>query len=587
MSTFPQTLDLTYLSAQLAQGNYKAVSKQVKPFLKKATTSAVVFNIAGVALCGQQKLREALPLFQKALARDSRFHDARKNYAQTLILLEQPDKALLQLNQLLKHMPENGEAQYLKAQAMWGLGAFSEANSWLSACISKTPSPHARLFNLRALVRGALGQEFEALSDYDTALAIDPNNLESLVNSSRPMARQTRHQESQDVISHALSLSPDHLGANLRQAALHLERGEKDLAKARYRKILQTHRHHAEALEQLAPLLTSDEVASHKVSLQAAQKLTRKPGQERAQLHFGLATLAKKTKDAARFADHLAKANAELAAQFPYDPNEDRHLTDAIIAQFSPASNDTPTPGPRPRPVFITGLPRSGTTLTETILGAHPAVSPLGERAVAGYLSGPFLDGSIPFDRVAQSNFAKDYLERLPALPRDILAFSDKMPENYRYIGYLATAFPDARFICMRRDPRDVALSMWQSHFSGQALSYSYDLANMAHRFNLHARLQAHWQEIFADRLRVQTYENLVADVDLQSREIAAFAGLGWVPEMAEPGKTSTPVLTLSAGQIRQAVHQRSVGAWKEHRDMLTPFIQKLDPGLWPEIEHG
>lgn len=381
-----------------------------------------------------------------------------------------------------------------------------------------------------------------------------------------------------------MTLDPNHLGANLRQAALHVERGEQDRARQRYRKILDRAPHDPDALEQLTPLITSAELQTHRAALNSALKRISRPGGDRAKLHFGLARLAKQEQNLARFQSHLAQANAEIAAQHPYDPEADTHQTQAILSQSPNASQTVAPRQDHPRPTFITGQPRSGTTLTKAVLGAHPDVAALGERATTGFLTQPFLDRTTPFDLEAQAKLASDYLSRLPDLSAGTKAFSDKMPENYRYIVYLIAAFPDCRILCMRRDPRDVALSMWQAHFSGQALSCSYNLEAMAHRFNLHAAMQSHWQKIYPEQLMVASYKDLVSDIDAQSRRLAQFAGLGWSPAMARPDQNATPILSLSAGQVRQNVHQRSLGAWEKHEEMLSPFIQALDPELWPEL---
>lgn len=136
----------------------------------------------------------------------------------------------------------------------------------------------------------------------------------------------------------------------------------------------------------------------------------------------------------------------------------------------------------------------------------------------------------------------------------------------------------------MHRDPRDIALSMWQAHFSGRALAYSYDLKAMAHRFNLFARLQAQWQDLFPSQILRLNYEELVGDVEHHSHRIAEFIDVDWCPEMAEPGQATSPILSLSAGQVRQKVHKRSVGRWAQYADMLAPFIEDLDAELWPEL---
>ena len=128
---------------------------------------------------------------------------------------------------------------------------------------------------------------------------------------------------------------------------------------------------------------------------------------------------------------------------------------------------------------------------------------------------------------------------------------------------------------------------MWRAHFSGRALSYTYDLQAMAGRFNGYARMMAHWHRVFPGQILDLPYEDMVADVEAASRKLAEFCGLDWTAAMARPDLAAEQVLTLSASQLRQPVHTRSVGGWRKHAETLQPFIAGLDPGLWPQVAIG
>jgi len=175
-------------------------------------------------------------------------------------------------------------------------------------------------------------------------------------------------------------------------------------------------------------------------------------------------------------------------------------------------------------------------------------------------------------------------MQALPDLPETASAFVDKMPANYRYVGFLASAMPQARFVWLQRDPRDVALSMWRAYFPRPAMGYTFDLEAMAQVANMHQQYMAHWQALFPDRILTIGYEDIVADVEAASRKLADFCGIDWVKEMAHPERNTSAVRGASVGQVREGVHRRSVGGWKRLEDQLQPFVDGLDKGLWADM---
>ena len=158
------------------------------------------------------------------------------------------------------------------------------------------------------------------------------------------------------------------------------------------------------------------------------------------------------------------------------------------------------------------------------------------------------------------------------------------MPPNYRYVGPILDAMPDARVIHIRRDPLDVALSMWRNLFLGEFMNFTYQLDGMAHSANLYARYMAHWRAGWGDRFLEIDYEDLVSDIVATSRKMADFCGLEWDEAMAMPHKTQARVRTASIAQVRAGVSTGSVAGWRAVEDHMRPFLDGLDPELWPEL---
>ena len=568
----------------LHAGGFKPALKLARIGMKRHKTHPFFANIAGVATGALGSPREAVGYFKQALVLDPGFVDARRNLAQALIQLQKPEAALSQLERVLAQAPDDADAWYLKAQALLATGAAQEAEAAAGEALRLKPGRAAAL-NLRALARNAQGREAEALEDFEAALASEPDNVQTLLNISLPLARALRGDEAATAIRRATELAGDRADVWLRYGAHLIETGAPEEAKAALQRVLALDPGHADAIEQLAEL---NDAAENRDTLRLAKQAlrkVRKGSEAEASLHFALARIAMKEGEDAEAVAQLGQANAGMARLLPHDAKADAAQMEAVMARFAEPEAASPEAAPgRARPIYVIGLPRSGTTLAEAVLAGNPKVAALGERAVPGVLLGPYVVEGRDFGPAERAAFVAEDVARLPRLVEGRAAYVDKMPENYRLIGFLAAAYPEARFIELRRDPRDVALSLWQARFSGTALSYAYDLEAMAQRFNLYARMMAHWRRVVPGRILQVRYEDMVGDIAATSRAMAAHCGLDWVAGMAEPHAAAGQVLTASATQLRQPVHGRSVGKWRRFETMLAPFVAGLDPALWPEI---
>jgi hypothetical protein len=265
---------------------------------------------------------------------------------------------------------------------------------------------------------------------------------------------------------------------------------------------------------------------------------------------------------------------------------------DAAIARFTPAAiaslqsqgNDSE------RPLFVVGMPRSGTTLVEQILASHESVHGAGEltfwQAAASTLQVAErtadrrpADGPGAAERLA--DIARDYLDHVRSLGGTAARVIDKMPANFLHLGLIHSAFPRARIIHLRRDPRDTCLSIYFQHFAA-IHPYATDLADLAHYYGEYARLMAHWRRVLpAETLLEVPYEQLIADQEHWSRRIVAFVGLPWNPSCLEFHATPRVVITMSKWQVRQKIHSASAGRWRHYEPFLGPLRDLMNlPGV-------
>ncbi len=235
-------------------------------------------------------------------------------------------------------------------------------------------------------------------------------------------------------------------------------------------------------------------------------------------------------------------------------------------------------------PVFIVGLPRSGTTLIEQILDSHSRIFGAGEitltRDTMAALGGQgvnCIEGLRQLSRETARRLAARHLERLRALNPAALRIVDKMPENYVFLGLLASLFPRARFIHCRRDLRDVAVSCWMAHF--KEVPWANDQSHIASQFHQYQRIMEHWRKVLPAPLLEVDYEQTVADLEGVARKLVAWCGLEWEPSCLEFYKTKRLVRTASLVQVRQPVFKTSVGRWKHYEQALGSLLSAISGG--------
>lgn len=565
---------------ELGQQRFKTALKYAKKAEREAPKSPVPHNLSGIAYSAIGKPIDAVKCFQQAIRLKPDFEDARKNLAQTYLLMGQHENALLALHKV----SATPDTFYIKAQAYAALAQKEAALDAAGQFIASAPQ-NKRGYKLRAFIRLRCGLIADALEDYEKAREIDPQDAETLVLMSLPLARHLRSEDALDVASRAVAIDPNNMTAQLRLAAQYSEMGERNQSTERYRHILTKDPEQASALKSLSELVSGDALVELERPVADALAHVKKGSEDEAYLLLARANIFARKGDRARSDRDVTRANRFFAKRSPYLAKPERELADQILARFptsTPVGLDSTTDL---RPIFIVGLPRSGTTLVEAMLGRNTMVMPLGERGTLGFLLEETLTKGLPFGPREIEKFKAEDRRLLPSIPNGTTAYVDKMPENYRLIGFLKTIYPESRIVNVCRDPRDIALSMFRAHFAGSALNYTYDLRAMAERFNLYARMLAHWHKVFPDQIYDLHYENLVKDIEGEGRKIAQFCNLEWLPEMASPEQTISQVLTMSANQLRVPVHSKSVGKWKEQHLLLEPFIKGLDPTLWPSVE--
>ena len=302
-----------------------------------------------------------------------------------------------------------------------------------------------------------------------------------------------------------------------------------------------------------------------------------------AQVPLGYA-LAKELEDLGDFAgafSALQRAADSRRQLLSYRVESDEQAVADIRRCFDEHYLQRAAPGhDDPRPVFIIGLPRSGTTLVDRILSSHSQIESRGESSDLGTavmrLAGPVRDKKQMIERAAQLDPAaigRAYCARLPLATRAHVI--DKTPVNYLYAGLIAQALPRARLIHVRRHPMDVCYAMYKTLFR-MAYPFSYDLIDLGRYYLAYQSLMGHWRRLLGRRLIEIDYEQLVSDQQTATRRLLEDCGWPWEAACLEFHKNKAPSLTASAAQVRQPIYSSSLGLWRRYAEQLSPLAALL-----------
>jgi hypothetical protein len=247
---------------------------------------------------------------------------------------------------------------------------------------------------------------------------------------------------------------------------------------------------------------------------------------------------------------------------------------------------------PDPAPIFVVGLPRSGSTLIEQILGSHSAVDATHELPEGGKLVARI--NRERRDRVVYPEAARDlagdawaglgraYLDETRKYRRGASRFVDKMPNNFASVGLLALALPNARIVNTRRHPLDTCLSCYRQLFA-RGQPFTYDLTEIGEYYLEYEKMMAHWHAVLPGRVLDVQYEDVVADLEVQARRLLDHCGLPWEDACLTYWETERAIRTASSEQVRLPIYESSIGRWRHYERELAPLIEILRPVL-PEV---
>jgi tetratricopeptide (TPR) repeat protein len=531
-----------------------------------------------------RQLDAAVASYRRAVAIKPDFAAAHNNLGNALRDLGHIDEALMSYWRAVEINPGHAGFHNNLGNAQLDLGHPSDAVGSYRRALELKPDVATTLSNLGSALRD-LGQLDASEVSYRRALALSPESAEIYNNLAIVLRLQNRAAEAEASCRRALAINPCLPPAIALLGRMHADKGQFSEAEDLFKQAISIEPEFPEAWSGIANLRRMS--ATDAAWLNGIQRIVAKgvPARQEAHLRYAIGKYFDDMKDYSMAFVNYQRAN-ELTKMHgsKHDREQLTATVDSLIRSFGTdwltyARNNGIA---SPRPVFIVGMPRSGTTLAEQILASHSGVFGANELTFWSVASATY-DASVMFGEHAGSiihGLASDYLKLLSGLSAHAPRVVDKMPANFMSLGLISAALPSARIIHMRRNPLDTCLSIYFQEFNA-TYSFANDLEDIAHYYAEYLRVMKHWRSALPDGVILDVpYEQLVRDQEAWSRRMVEFIGLAWEPNCMQFHQTDRNVSTLSNWQVRQRISNSSVGRWRNYESFIGSLLHldKLQP---------
>jgi tetratricopeptide (TPR) repeat protein len=510
-------------------------------------------------------------------------------------LLQQAGQAFnagdpLRACQLAEHAlrldPGHPEGHYLAGLAALAASRPAIALDHLREAVSRDPgrADYAVQF-ARALC--AEQRTGEALAAANHALGLRPTDPIMLLNLGCVYVEANAHERALSVFRQAASAAPGNAFVQFNLAMALIALGDTVAAEGALETCLSLRPDLWRAHGMLSQLRRQTPQHNHIQRLGALAASTAQDVEAQLHLHTALGKEYEDLGDPARAFVHFSRGKAAVRRVVGYDARAHEALVDALVEAFpAPLADDH---GPPDEPIFIVGMPRTGTTLVERIVSSHPEVYSAGElenfpaalERLAGVSAGASMDARFVEAalRVDPACLGAHYLDSTRPMTAMKPRFTDKRPHNFLHLGFIARALPRARIICLQRDPMDTCLSNFREAFNPASPShrYAFDLLDIGRYYLQFRRLMAHWKRVLPGRLLEIDYETVVAGQEASSRKLLAHCDLPWNDSCLRFEENAAPTATASSLQVRSPIYRTSMQRWRKYEKELEPLRRLLE----------
>ena len=563
------------------ESDEKRIKKALETYNKAQTLKADNANSyfsRALDLQAKSKLDEAIEAYTKALAIKPDYADAYYNMGNVFKDQSKFDEAIEAYTKALAIKPDYAEGHNNMGVTFKDQGKLEEAiEAYTKAHASKPDDAEA--YSNMGVALADHGKLEEAIEACNKALAIKPDHAEAYLNMGVAFKDQGRLEEAIEAYSKALATKPDYAEAYSNMGVSLADQGKLEEAIDAYNKALAIKPDYAGTHRNLSIVTKYNSDTAQISEVEALLQRTDLDDSNRCHLLYTHAKMQEDLGDLSAAFDSYVTGGDLRQKLLGYEFAQDEHLFDQIkrtAPKFKNAALKVTDEPIRHTPIFILGMPRSGTTLVEQIISSHSEVTGAGELHYTQQFGFDLTVGQKPVNSETVQSFRKRYLAELAKRADGQAFITDKMPQNFRYIALICAALPEAKIVHVQRSAEATCWSNFKHYFASKGLGYSYDLRDTVKYYGLYKDLMHFWSQSYSDRIYNLDYDTLTEDQDSQTRRLIDHLELNWEDACLAPQNNTRSVKTASQQQVRRKVYTGSSHAWRKYE----PFLDDIFDGL-------
>jgi len=557
-----------------SNGQIEEALDSVGDLIKDYPDEALLYNISGACYASLGQLDTAVKQYEKTIAIKPDYAEAHNNLGITLQDLGQLDSAVKSYEQALAIKPDYAEAHYSLGNASKKLGQLDAAVKRYEQALEIKPD-YVEAHYSHGVTLQELGQLNAAVKSYKQVLTIKPGFAEMHNNLGVVFQKLDQMDAAVKSFEEALALKPDFAEAHNNLGNAYKELGQVAESVKNYEQVLAIKPDFAVAYFNLVSMkqyTANDPQITQMQSLLSTNNLSQS---DRIHLCFALAKVNENLGNQDEYFKFLHEGNRLRKQELNYSLDSSKNLSSTVKKMFSSPPSLSYKPSTI-RPIFIVGMLRSGTSLVEQIISSHHAVYGAGELNTLPNVVGPHLKQDTNLSDSNLLSIRQEYLDELSRFNASENVITDKMPLNFQYIGFILSAFPEAKIVHLKRDAMATCWSIYKNNFDSISVGFGHNLEDLAGFYGLYVELMDFWHQLFPDKIYDICYEDLTTNQEEETRKLLQYCELDWDENCLNFHTNKRAVKTASSLQVRQKMYQGSSEAWKKHEAYLQPLIKAL-----------